>query len=127
MGTLLRHGSEEQKKKYLPGIASGELRLQAFGVTEPGSGTDTTSIRTFAKNEGDEYVVNGQKVWTSRIEHSDLFLLLARTQSREAGLKPHDGMSVFLIDIRGLHNKGLEIKPLRSMINHSSCEVFLHS
>ena len=124
MGTVLRHGSEQQKEMYLPKIASGELRLQAFGVTEPTSGTDTSRIRTTASLDGDSYIINGQKVWTSRIEHSDLFLLLARTQSREAGLKPHDGMSVFLIDIRGLHNKGLEIKPLRSMINHSSCEVF---
>ena len=125
MGTLLRHGSEEQKKKYLPGIASGELRLQAFGVTEPGSGTDTTSIRTFAKREGDEYVVNGQKVWTSRAEHSDLMLLLARTTPKDEVTKRTDGLSVFLVDLRKSLNHGVTIRPMSTMINHATTEVFI--
>ena len=125
MGTLLRHGSEEQKKKYLPGIASGELRLQAFGVTEPGSGTDTTSIRTFAKREGDEYVVNGQKVWTSRAEHSDLMLLLARTTPKDEVTKRTDGLSVFLVDLRKSLNHGVTIRPILTMINHATTEVFI--
>jgi len=125
MGTLLRHGSEEQKQKYLPGIASGELRLQAFGVTEPGSGTDTTSIRTFAKREGDEYVVNGQKVWTSRAEHSDLMLLLARTTPKDEVTKRTDGLSVFLVDLRKSLNHGLTIRPISTMINHATTEVFI--
>ncbi len=124
MGTVLRHGSEEQKRMLLPGIASGALRLQAFGVTEPTSGTDTSRIRTTAEKDGHEYVVNGQKVWTSRIEYSDFMLLLARTAPRDSGEKPHDGMSVFLIDIRELRGRGLEIKPLRAMINHATTEVF---
>ena len=125
MGTLLRHGSEEQKKKYLPGIASGELRLQAFGVTEPGSGTDTTSIRTFAKKKGDEYVVNGQKVWTSRAEHSDLMLLLARTTPKDEVTKRTDGLSVFLVDLRKSLNHGVTIRPISTMINHATTEVFI--
>ena len=125
MGTLLRHGSEEQKKKYLPGIASGELRLQAFGVTEPGSGTDTTSIRTFAKREGDEYLVNGQKVWTSRAEHSDLMLLLARTTPKDEVTKRTDGLSVFLVDLRKSLNHGVTIRPISTMINHATTEVFI--
>ena len=125
MGTLLRHGSEEQKQKYLPGIASGELRLQAFGVTEPGSGTDTTSIRTFAKREGDEYVVNGQKVWTSRAEHSDLMLLLARTTLKDEVTKRTDGLSVFLVDLRKSLNHGVTIRPISTMINHATTEVFI--
>ena len=125
MGTLLRHGSEEQKKKYLPGIASGELRLQAFGVTEPGSGTDTTSIRTFAKREGDEYVVNGQKVWTSRAEHSDLMLLLARTTPKDEVIKRTEGLSVFLVDLRKSLNHGVTIRPISTMINHATTEVFI--
>ena len=125
MGALLRHGSEEQKKKYLPGIASGELRLQAFGVTEPGSGTDTTSIRTFAKREGDEYVVNGQKVWTSRAEHSDLMLLLARTTPKDEVTKRTDGLSVFLVDLRKSLNHGVTIRPISTMINHATTEVFI--
>ena len=124
MGTVLRHGTEDQKRMLLPGIASGELRLQAFGVTEPTSGTDTSRIRTTAVRNGDDYVVNGQKVWTSRIEHSDFMLLLARTAARDEGERPHDGMSVFLIDIRELKGKGLEIKPIRAMINHATTEVF---
>ncbi len=125
MGTVLRYGNEEQKNEYLPKIASGELRLQAFGVTEPTSGTDTSRIRTTAKRDGSEYIINGQKVWTSRAEHSDLMLLLARTAPREEGLKPHDGMSVFLIDMRTALKQGLSIKPLNAMINHSATEIFI--
>jgi len=124
MGTVLRYGNEDQKSTYLPKVASGELRLQAFGVTEPTSGTDTSRIRTTAKRDGDDYVINGQKVWTSRAEHSDLMLLLARTAPRDAGPKPHDGMSVFLIDMRAALGNGLSIKPLPAMINHSATEVF---
>jgi len=124
MGTVLRHGNEEQKRMLLPGISSGELRLQAFGVTEPTSGTDTSRIRTTAVKKGDSYVINGQKVWTSRIEHSDYMLLLARTAPRDAGEKPHHGMSVFLIDIRDARGKGLTINPLNAMINHATTEVF---
>jgi acyl-CoA dehydrogenase len=124
MGTLLRHGSEEQKKRYLPRIAAGEMRLQAFGVTEPGSGTDTTSIRTFARREGDHYLVNGQKIWTSRAEHSDLMLLLARTTPREEVAKRTDGLSVFILDMREALGKGLSIRPIRTMMNHSTTEIF---
>lgn len=124
MGTVLRHGSDQQKQQYLPDIASGKLRLQAFGVTEPTSGTDTSRIRTTAKKDGDSYVINGQKVWTSRAEHSDLMLLLARTAPRDAGPKPHDGMSVFLVDMREALDHGLSIKPLRAMLNHATTEVF---
>lgn len=124
MGTLLRHGSDAQKERYLPDIASGKLRLQAFGVTEPTSGTDTSRIRTHAKRDGDDYVINGQKVWTSRAEHSDLMLLLARTAPRDAGPKPHDGMSVFLIEMRDALDQGMTIKPLRAMLNHAATEVF---
>ncbi|MDA0997538.1 MAG: acyl-CoA/acyl-ACP dehydrogenase [Proteobacteria bacterium] len=124
MGTVLRHGSEDQKRAFLPGVASGTLRLQAFGVTEPTSGTDTSRIQTTAKLDGDQYIINGQKVWTSRAEHSDLMLLLARTQPRDAGKKPHDGISVFLIDIRDGKDNGLTIKPIRTMLNHSTTEVF---
>ncbi|MDP6775016.1 MAG: acyl-CoA dehydrogenase family protein, partial [Rhodospirillales bacterium] len=123
-GTVLRHGSEAQKQAYLPGIASGELRLQAFGVTEPTSGTDTSRIRTTARRQGNGYVVNGQKVWTSRAEHSDLMLLLARTAARDEGAKPTDGMSVFLVDMRQVLGQGLTIKPIRAMINHAATEVF---
>ncbi len=124
MGTILRHGSKEQKKYYLPKIASGELRLQAFGVTEPTSGTDTSRIRTTARRQGNGYVVNGQKVWTSRAEHSDLMLLLARTAGRDEGTKPTDGMSVFLVDMRQVLGQGLTIKSIRAMINHAATEVF---
>ena len=125
MGTILRHGTDEQKQKYLPGIASGELRMQAFGVTEPTSGTDTLSLRTTAVKNGDgDYVVNGQKIWTSRVEHSDLMLLLARTQSKDEVEKRTDGLSVFIIDIREAVGNGLEIKPIRTMINHATTEVF---
>ena len=125
MGTILRHGAEEQKKAYLPKIASGELRLQAFGVTEPGSGTDTSRIRTSAVRDAGGWRINGQKVWTSRAEHSDLMLLLARTAPREASPKPHDGLSVFLIDIRETKGRGLTIKPIRTMLNHATTEIFL--
>ncbi len=125
MGAVLRHGSDEQKQQILPKIATGELRLQAFGVTEPTSGTDTSRIRTTAVHEGDDYVINGQKVWTSRAEHSDLMLVLARTQSREFGKKPHDGMSIFIVDMKqALEQKSLIIKPLRAMLNHATTEVF---
>ena len=125
MGTLLRHGSAAQKKKYLPAIATGELRLQAFGVTEPTSGTDTLSLRTTAAREGnDTYVVNGQKIWTSRAEHSDLMLLLARTTPREQVKKRTEGLSVFLVDMRDVRGKGLTIKPIRTMMNHATTEVF---
>jgi alkylation response protein AidB-like acyl-CoA dehydrogenase len=124
MGTVLRHGSEAQKQKYLPAVASGTLRLQAFGVTEPSSGTDTTSIRTFARREGDRYIINGQKIWTSRAEHSDLMLLLARTTPREEVAKRTDGLSVFIVDMREALGKGLTIRPIRTMMNHSTTEVF---
>ena len=125
MGTVLRHGSDEQKQKYLPGIAAGELRMQAFGVTEPTSGTDTLSLRTTAtKNAQGDYVINGQKIWTSRVEHSDLMLLLARTQSKEEVEKRTDGLSVFIVDMREALGNGLEIKPIRTMINHATTEVF---
>jgi alkylation response protein AidB-like acyl-CoA dehydrogenase len=125
MGTILRHGTDEQKQKYLPGIAAGDLRMQAFGVTEPTSGTDTLSLRTTAvKNDAGDYVVNGQKIWTSRVEHSDLMLLLARTQSKDEVEKRADGLSVFIIDIREAVGNGLEIKPIRTMINHATTEVF---
>jgi hypothetical protein len=124
MGTLLRHGDPSQKARYLPGIASGTLRLQAFGVTEPGSGTDTTSIRTFARRDGDHYVVNGQKVWTSRAEHSDLMLLLARTAPRDQVAKRTDGLSVFILEMRQAGTAGLTIRPIRTMMNHSTTEVF---
>ncbi|MEQ8295326.1 MAG: acyl-CoA dehydrogenase family protein [Nitratireductor sp.] len=127
MGALLRHGSEAQKQKYLPGIAAGELRLQAFGVTEPTSGTDTTSIKTFARREGDHYVVNGQKVWTSRAEHSDLMLLLARTTPKEEAEKRTAGMSVFIVDMREALKDGMTIKPIRTMMNHATTEVFFDS
>ena len=125
MGTVLRHGTEEQKQLYLPKIASGELRLQAFGVTEPTSGTDTLSLRTTAVKDGNNgYLVNGQKIWTSRVEHSDLMLLLARTTPREQVEKRTDGLSVFLIDMREAVGNGLTIKPIRTMINHATTEVF---
>ena len=124
MGTILRHGSDAQKQKYLPKIATGELRLQAFGVTEPTSGTDTTSLRTFAKKEGDKYVVNGQKVWTSRAEHSDLMLLLARTTPKDQTAKRTEGLSTFIVDMKASLGRGLTIRPIRSMMNHNSTEVF---
>lgn len=124
MGALLRHGTEAQKETYLPKIASGELRLQAFGVTEPTSGTDTTALKTFAEKRGDHYVVNGQKVWTSRAEHSDLMLLLARTTPRDQVQKRTDGLSVFIVDMRQAKGNGLTIRPIRAMMNHSTTEVF---
>jgi acyl-CoA dehydrogenase len=124
MGTLLRHGSAEQKRKYLPAVASGELRLQAFGVTEPSSGTDTSSIKTFAQREDGHYVVNGQKVWTSRAEYSDLMLLLARTTPKHQADKRTDGLSVFILDMRTATQAGLTIRPIRTMMNHSTTEVF---
>ena len=124
MGALLRHGSEEQKREYLPKIASGELRLQAFGVTEPGSGTDTTSLKTRAIRDGNGYVVNGQKVWTSRALHSDLMLLLARTTPIEQVEKRTLGLSIFLVDLREVRGRGCEIRPLPAMINHNTTEVF---
>ena len=124
MGTLLRHGSDAQKAAYLPEIASGALRLQAFGVTEPSSGTDTSALRTTARREGERYVVDGQKIWTSRAEHSDLMLLLARTTPRDQVAKRTDGLSVFLVDMREALGNGLTIRPIRTMMNHNSCEVF---
>ena len=125
MGTILRHGSVEQKERWLPGIASGALRLQAFGVTEPGSGTDTLSLRTVAEKKGnDRYVVNGQKVWTSRAEHSDLMLLLARTTPKEQTVKRTEGLSVFVVDMREARGNGLTIRPIRTMINHATTEIF---
>jgi len=123
MGTLLRHGSKAQKSKYLPAIATGELRLQAFGVTEPTTGTDTTKLKTRAVRDGDDYVINGQKVWTSRALHSDLMLLLARTTPIESIKKKTDGLSVFLVDVKEAGDS-LSIKPLKAMVNHSATEVF---
>ena len=122
MGVLLRHGSDEQKSRYLPKIASGELRLQAFAVTESESGTDTASIRTTARRDGDRYVVQGQKIWTSRAEHSDLMLVLARTSPMDEGSKRTDGLSILLLDMRDA--KGLTIRPIRTMMNHATTEVF---
>jgi acyl-CoA dehydrogenase len=124
MGTLLRHGSEEQKRRYLPKIASGELRLQAFGVTEPTTGSDTTQLKTRAERRGNVYVVNGQKVWTSRALHSDLMLLLARTTPVDQVKRRTEGLSTFLVDLRQARGKGVEIKPIRALINHNTTEVF---
>ena len=124
MGTVLKHGSAAQKAEYLPKIASGELRLQAFGVTEPTAGTDTTRISTFAKRVGDKYVVNGQKIWISRAEHSDLMVLLVRTTPREEAARPADGMSVLLVDMRQAVGNGLTIRPIRTMLNHATTELF---
>ncbi|MFO1090065.1 MAG: acyl-CoA dehydrogenase family protein [Hyphomicrobiales bacterium] len=124
MGTLLRHGSEAQKRAYLPALADGSLRLQAFGVTEPSSGTDTGALKTTARREGDHYVVNGQKIWTSRAEHSDLMLLLARTTPLSDGMKKTDGLSVLIVDMREALGSGLTIRPIRTMMNHATTEVF---
>jgi acyl-CoA dehydrogenase len=124
MGTLLRHGSDAQKTRYLPAIAAGELRLQAFGVTEPTSGTDTLSLRTTAVREGDHYIINGQKIWTSRAEHSDLMLLLARSTPREQVARRTDGLSVFLVDMRLAAGTGMSINPIRTMMNHATTEIF---
>jgi acyl-CoA dehydrogenase len=125
MNTLLRHGSAEQKKKYLPKIAAGELRLQAMGVTEPTAGTDTTKIKTVAVKKGDRYVINGQKVWTSRLQHSELMILLARTTPIDQVAKKSEGMSIFLVDTRSAIGKGLTVKPIRNMVNHETNEVFI--
>jgi acyl-CoA dehydrogenase len=124
MGTLLRHGSDAQKAQYLPRIASGELRLQAFGVTEPTSGTDTLALKTTAKREGQDYIVNGQKLWTSRAEHSDLMLLLARTTPREESSSRTGGLSVFLVDMKAAVGNGMTIRPIETMMNHATTEVF---
>jgi alkylation response protein AidB-like acyl-CoA dehydrogenase len=124
MGSVLRHGSDEQKSRYLPKIASGELRLQSFGVTEPTTGTDTTSLKTTAKKVGDQYIINGQKVWISRIQHSDLMLLLARTTNKSEVTKKTDGLSTFIVDVKAAEGNGLTIRPIESMINHHSCELF---
>ena len=125
MGTILRHGSDEQKQQYLPKIATGELRMQAFGVSEPSSGTDTTSLKTVAKKQGDHYVVNGQKIWTSRAEYSDLMLLLARTTPKDQVKKRTEGLSVFLVDLREEKDKTVFIKPIPTMLNHATTEVFI--
>ncbi len=125
MGTLLRHGSEAQKQRWLPEIASGRLRLQAFGVTEPTSGTDTLNIATTARRDGDRFVVNGQKIWTSRAEHSDLMLLLARTTPKAEVKRKGEGLSVFVVDLREAVGKGVTIRPIATMINHATTEVFI--
>jgi acyl-CoA dehydrogenase len=125
MGTLLRHGSVEQKAKYLPRIARGELRLQSMGVTEPTAGTDTTALKTFARRKGDRYVVSGQKVWISRIQHSDLMILLARTTPLAETRKKSEGMSIFLVDLHRAIGHGLEVRPIDNMVNHETNELFL--
>jgi acyl-CoA dehydrogenase len=124
MGTLLRHGSDAQKAEYLPKIATGELRLQAFGVTEPTSGTDTLSLKTTAKKDGDHYIINGQKLWTSRAEHSDLMLLLARTTPKDQAARRTEGLSVFLVNMKEAVGNGMTIRPIETMMNHSTTEVF---
>ena len=124
MGTVLRHGSEAQKQSFLPGIASGDLRLQAFGVTEPGSGTDTSALKTTARKQGDKYIINGQKLWTSRAEHSDLMILLARTSDVPEGGKKTDGLSVFIVDMRDVLGQSLTIRPVSTMMNHSTTQLF---
>jgi alkylation response protein AidB-like acyl-CoA dehydrogenase len=123
MGTLLRHGSEAQKQNYLPRIASGELRLQAFAVTEPGSGTDTAAITTTARRDGDRYIIRGRKIWTSRAEHSDLMILLARTSAAEEGMKRWAGLSVFLVDMHDARRQGMSIEPIRTMMNHATTSI----
>ena len=127
MGTLLRHGSEAQKKAYLPKIASGELRLQSMGVTEPSTGSDTTKIKTNAVKKGDRYVVNGQKVWISRIQHSDLMILLARTTPLADVKKKSEGMSIFVVDLRAATGKGMTVRPIRNMVNHETNELFFEN
>lgn len=124
MGTVLRHGSDAQKAMYLPKVARGELRLQAFGVTEPTSGTDTLALKTTAKRDGDDYIINGQKLWTSRAEHSDLMILLARTTPREEAASRTDGLSVFIVDMRDAVGNGLTIRPIETMMNHATTEIF---
>ena len=124
MGSVLRHGSDTQKQTYLPAIAAGELRLQSFGVTEPTTGTDTTNLKTTARLDGDVYRINGQKVWISRIEHSDLMVLLARTTPRDQVARKTQGLSAFIVDVKASEGRGLTIRPIESMINHHSCELF---
>src|SRR5262245_39299118 len=124
MGTILRHGSADQKRRYLPKIAAGELRLQAFGVSEPTTGSDTTQLKTLAIRTGDGYVIRGQKIWISRAEHSDLLLLIARTTPVEAVKKRTDGLSVFLVEMREAVGRGLTIRPIRTMMNHATTELF---
>ena len=124
MGALLRHGSEAQKQRYLPDVASGKLRLQAFGVTEPNAGSDTLGLQTRADRDGDSYVINGQKIWTSRAEHSDLMLLLARTESAETVTRRTDGLSLFIVNMAEALQSGLSIRPIRTMLNHATTEVF---
>jgi acyl-CoA dehydrogenase len=125
MGTILRHGSEEQKRRYLPKIAAGELRMQSMAVTEPTAGTDTTKIKTFAVRKGDRYVVNGQKVWTSRLLHSDLMVLLARTTRADQVAKKSDGMSIFIVDVKAAIGNGMAVRPIKNMVNHETNEVFM--
>src|SRR6185436_1998236 len=125
MGTVLRHGSPAQKQRYLPKIATGELRLQSMAVTEPTAGTDTTKIKTVAVRQGERYVLNGQKVWTSRLQHSDLMIVLARTTPLDKVKKKSDGMSIFIVDVRAAAGKGLEVKPIRNMVNHETNQVFI--
>jgi acyl-CoA dehydrogenase len=127
MGTLLRHGSREQKARYLPQIARGELRLQSMGVTEPTAGTDTTAIKTFASRKGDRYVVNGQKVWISRVQHSDLMILLARTTPAAQAARKSEGMSIFIVDLREAIGRGLEVRPIQNMVNHETNELFFEN
>jgi len=127
MGTLVRHGSREQKAKYLPRIASGELRLQSMGVTEPTAGTDTTAIKTFATRHGDRYVVNGQKVWISRVQHSDLMILLARTTPLAEAARKSEGMSIFIVDLREAIGHGVEVRPIANMVNHETNELFIEN
>ena len=124
MGSLLRHGSDRQKHQYLPAIANGQLRLQSFAVTEPNTGTDTTSLKTFARRDGNRYIVNGQKVWISRVQHSDLMLLLARTTPLQQVEKRTDGLSVFIVDLNQAVEQGLTVQPIDAMINHHACELF---
>ena len=124
MNTLVQHGSEEQRKKYLPLIAAGKIRIQSMGVTEPTTGTDTTKIKTFAAKKGDRYIINGQKVWTSRVQHSDLMILLARTTPLEQVTKKSQGMSIFLIDIKSAMQDGMSVRPIRNMVNHETNEIF---
>ncbi len=124
MGALVRHGNDAQKEQFLPEIASGKIRLQSFGITEPTTGTDTTSLKTTAERHGDHFVVNGQKVWISRVEHSDLMLLLARTKSKSEITRRSDGLTAFIVDLKQAHGNGLTIRPIDAMINHHSCELF---
>lgn len=124
MGTLLRHGSPTQKQTYLPKIASGELRLQSMGVTEPTTGADTTRIKTVAVRKGDRYIINGQKVWISRVQHSDLMILLARTTPLDQVKKKSEGMSIFLVDLKQAIGRGMSVRPIPNMVNHETNELF---